>query len=57
MSREAEVTALGAIEAAYEQWTTISDQLHQQVAAAAEKQASAPVAAVGTFASCTTNLP
>jgi hypothetical protein len=48
MSREAEVTALGAIEAAYEQWTTISDQLHQQVSAAAEKQASAPVAAAGS---------
>jgi hypothetical protein len=39
MARAPEVTALGASEAAYEQWTGISDQLHQQVAAAAEKQA------------------
>ena len=46
MARDAEVTALGAIAAAYEQWTTISDQLDQQVAAAAEKQASAPVSAL-----------
>jgi hypothetical protein len=46
MARDAEVTALGAIEAAYEQWTGISDQLHQQVAAAAEHQARPPVAAL-----------
>lgn len=46
MARDAEVTALRAIEDAYQRWTVISEQLHQEVAEAAELHAGAPVQAL-----------
>lgn len=46
MARDAEVTALTAIEGAYQDWAAISEQLHQEVAEAAEQNAGAPVEAL-----------
>ncbi|BBY96374.1 hypothetical protein MGALJ_60430 (plasmid) [Mycobacterium gallinarum] len=43
MAREAEVAALRTIEVAYQRWTKISEQLHRDVAQAAERHAGAPV--------------
>ena len=46
MARAAEVTALRAVEDAYLRWTVVSEQLHQEVAAAAVRDAGAPVEAL-----------
>ena len=46
MVRDAEVTALRAIEDAYRRWTVVSQELHQEVAAAAERDAGVPVDAL-----------
>lgn len=46
MARDAEVTALTAVEGAYRRWAAISEQLHQDVAEAAEQNAGAPVEAL-----------
>ena len=46
MARDAEVTALTAIEGAYQRWAAISEQLHQAVAAAAAQNIGAPVEAL-----------
>lgn len=46
MTRDAEVTALRAVEYAYQRWTVVSEQLHQEVAEAAERDAGAPVEAL-----------
>ena len=46
MARDAEVTALTAIEDAYQDWAAVSEHLHHQVAEAAEQNAGAPVAAL-----------
>jgi hypothetical protein len=43
MAREAEVTALRAIEEAYQRWTVISEQLRREVGEAAERRAGAPL--------------
>lgn len=46
MARDAEVTALRAVEDAYQRWTVVSEELHQEVAAAAERDAGVPVDAL-----------
>ena len=46
--RGAEVEALGAVQAAYERWAEASRALDEQMAAAAERQASPPVEALRT---------
>lgn len=46
MALEAEVTALRAIEDAYQRWTVISEQLHEKVAESSAQHAGAPVAAL-----------
>ncbi|HEX7825464.1 MAG TPA: hypothetical protein VF477_11220, partial [Mycobacterium sp.] len=46
MARDEEVTALRSIEDAYQQWTVISEQLHQQVAESSAQHAGAPMDAL-----------